>query len=151
MRISILYGTESGNAELAADDVATALEDIVQATVTDLSDIRAGVLSPDHTYLIICSTYGDGELPASAQPFHESLMTERPDLSGVHYAMFGLGDSGYGETYSRGSHTLDEMLAGLGATRIGEFGHHDASGTDGAGDAAADWAREILSTIGAAV
>lgn len=151
MTICILYGTESGNAELAAEDIATALEGSFQAEVKDLAEIGPSDLSPERTYLVICSTYGDGELPASAQPFHESLSSERPDLSGLRYAMFGLGDSGYSETYGRGSQTLDALLTELGAVRIGEFGHHDASGSQAAGDVAVEWAQATLAAASAAV
>ena len=144
MSIRIFYGTESGNAELAADDVAAALDGSV--VVSDLAEVQVADLNLDNLHLIICSTYGDGELPASAQPFHDALTNERPDLSGLRYAIFGLGDSGY-DTYNHGSETLDSLLQELGATRLGEFGRHDASGADSPGDAAAAWARSTQSLI----
>jgi MioC protein len=95
---------------------------------------------------VICSTHGDGGLPASAQPFAEALDEQRPDLTGLTYAMFGLGDSSY-ETYSRGSERIDERFAALGATRVGEYGRHDASDGSLPNDSALEWAREIVEHV----
>lgn len=146
MNFHILFGTESGNAEMAADDTAAALAGTVDATVTDLADTAPSDLLPGDAYLILCSTYGDGELPASAQPFHQSLAAARPCLSGVRYAMFFLGDSGY-DTYCQGGRTLDALLTDLGALRVGDPGEHDASGPAAAGDAAAEWAVAVAARL----
>ncbi|WP_091470964.1 flavodoxin domain-containing protein [Paenarthrobacter nitroguajacolicus] len=142
MKVSILYGTESGNAELVADDVAESLEDS-NVTIEDLQDADVLALSTDTLYLIICSTHGEGNLPESAQPFAEALEAEKPDLQGIRFAMFGLGDSTY-EHYSRGSEHIDHRLRALGATRVGEYGRHDASSRSSASEVAVAWAAGVL-------
>lgn len=146
MNIVILYGTESGNAELVADEVSEALEASghgVSAEIVDMSEAEADVFDIATLYLVICSTHGEGELPSGAQPFAEMLDAERPDLAGVRYAMFGLGDSTY-DHYSRGSEHIDERLSGLGATRVGDYGRHDASSRDDASELAIAWAESVL-------
>lgn len=144
MTIDVLYGTESGNAEMAAEEIVGALGD---ARAVDLQDLDPGDLTSSTVYLVLCSTYGDGELPASAQPFVESLEAQRPDLAGVRYAIFGLGDSSYAESYSLGGNRLAECLDALGAERFGDFGRHDASSSEDLVAAAITWAEAALDDV----
>jgi MioC protein len=146
MKYQIIYGTESGNAETVADDLLDEFDADLEIESEDMTDVDPGDLDPDTFYLVICSTHGDGGLPASAQPFAEALDEQRPDLTGLTYAMFGLGDSSY-ETYSRGSERIDERFAALGATRVGEYGRHDASDGSLPNDSALEWAREIVEHV----
>lgn len=145
MSIVVLYGTESGNAETVADDLVSELS-TESIRAVDMTDATLEDLTPDAFYIVVCSTHGDGDLPSSAVPFAELLDNEKPDLSGIRYAMFGLGDSSY-ETYSRGSERIDERFAALGATRVGEYGRHDASDGSLPNDTALEWAKGIVSTV----
>jgi MioC protein len=148
MDITILYGTETGNAEMLAEDVQSALEDAGhELVVENLSDVAPADLDVSRLHLVICSTYGDGELPASAQPFGEA-MKDAPDLSGLRFGIFGLGDSEY-ETFNMGSQQIEEMLVAAGAVRIGERVTHDASGDDMAEDVALPWAEAVVEAVGA--
>lgn len=145
MNIVVLYGTESGNAETVADDLVSELA-AESIRAVDMTDATLEDLTPDAFYIVICSTHGDGDLPSSAAPFAELLDNEQPNLSGIRYAMFGLGDSSY-ETYSRGSERIDEKLTALGATRVGEYGRHDASDGSLPNDSALEWARGVVSAL----
>jgi len=143
MNVVVLYGTESGNSELVAEDIAEALSHI-EISIFDMINFNVADLSPDNFYLIICSTYGEGELPAGARLFFAALSELKPDLSGLRYGMFGLGDRSYQETYSQGSEIMDRKFVELGALRIGEYGRHDASSFETASDIAIEWARTII-------
>jgi len=145
MKITILYGTETGNAEMLAEDIQSELENDHEVDCLNLSDMGAGDFDPSRFYLVVCSTYGDGELPASAQPFAEAVAAEKPDLSAIKFAIFGLGDSEYEETFNFGPKTLAELLQAQGATQIGERIAHDASGPDMAEDLAFPWAEAVIS------
>ena len=140
----ILYGTESGNAEMVADDWLDELRDGgAEVESVDMSDFDVADFDHQNSYVVVCSTHGDGELPSSARPFGAALDAESPDLSGIRYSIFGLGDSNY-ETYSRGSEIIDEKLTALGATRIGVYGRHDASDGSLPNDDALAWLRSVL-------
>lgn len=145
MKITVLYGTESGNAETVADDLVDEFSDDFETIAVDMSDMTVEELGSDELYIVVCSTHGEGDLPASAIPFGELLDEEKPDLTGVQYAMFGLGDSSY-ENYSRGSEHIDERFAALGATRVGEYGRHDASDGSLPNDLALEWARDMVAS-----
>ncbi len=148
MNITVIYGTESGNSELIADDLGAKLrESGDDVTVFDLQDFDPADMTADTLYLVVCSTHGDGELPNTALPFAERFDATPPDLTGVRYAMFGLGDSFY-ETYSQGSEHLDRRFAERGAERIGEYGRHDASSWDLPSDVALDWLPGVLEAAG---
>ncbi len=144
--IVILFGTESGNAEFAAEDMAAAIESDAEVTVVDMTDFDVSEFSADVFYVLISSTHGEGEVPSGARPFIEALNSNAPDLSGVEFAVFGLGDSTY-EHYSRGSEIIEEKLRSLGATRIGLYGRHDASDGSLPNDAAVEWVKDLFATL----
>jgi len=143
MQIALLYGTETGNAEMLAEDIAAHLTDH-DTTVTNLCDFDPAGFHGDTLYVVVCSTYGDGELPASAQPFAARTEALKPDLSGIHFAVFGMGDSEYAETFNYGGMRIEALLSGAGATRLGERMTHDASGPDMAEDLAMPWVDGVV-------
>lgn len=145
--VTIAYGTETGTAELVAHELRAQLASAPHVDVIELADLLPERIDPERFHIVICSTYGDGELPTNARVFREALITERPNLAGVHYAVFGLGDRSYASTYSRGSELLDETLAELGATRIGEYGRHDASGAAEVTELATEWLAGVLAEL----
>ncbi len=149
--VTVLFGTESGGAELVADELRRTLAPRAEVEVRDLAEIAPSELSRERLHLLVCSTYGDGEVPTAARAFHRALVEARPDLTGVRYAVFGMGDRSYTKTYSRGSELIDEALAGCGAERVGEYGRHDASGPAPATDVAVEWAEGVLAEATARV
>ncbi|MCL4676792.1 MAG: flavodoxin domain-containing protein [Pararhodobacter sp.] len=143
MQIAVLYGTETGNAEMLAEDIAAHLEDH-QVRVTNLSDFDPAGFDAAVLYLLVTSTYGEGALPASAQPFGAAMAAQGPDLDGVHFAVFGLGDSSYPETFNYGGKRIEEMMKNAGAVMLGARVAHDASGHELADDLALPWAEAVV-------
>ena len=140
MPTKVLYGTETGNAEMLAEDIAGH----IGADVANLADFDPAAFEAGTLYLIVTSTYGDGELPASAKPFAEKMAAQQPDLSGVRFAVFGMGDSEYPETFNFGGKRIEEMMTAAGAVMVGERVTHDASGPDMADDLALPWADALM-------
>ncbi|MEV6275260.1 flavodoxin family protein [Nocardia sp. NPDC051832] len=146
MRVSILFGSEMGTSEVVADCVADELS-AHDVSVHDMTDLRPGDLDVADFHIVICSTYGDGDLPTGAEFFFDLLDAERPDLTGLRFAVFGLGDSVYGDTFNRGGETAAAKLVERGALQVGEHARHDASTEIRAKDMAREWARALpLST-----
>ncbi|WP_181801105.1 flavodoxin domain-containing protein [Streptomyces shenzhenensis] len=147
--VHVLFGTESGNAEMVADDIAAAFGGQGFETVTaELTDVEMSDLPAMEIAVFVSSTYGEGGLPETAAPFYEALMAERPDLTGVRFAAFGLGDSVY-ETFNNAIETLRTALLQLGAEQIGTTARHDAASTTPATDLAEAWARDLLTLVAA--
>lgn len=63
----------------------------------------------------------------NAQEFFEWLNNGGTDLSGLRYAVFGLGNKTY-EHYNKVAKYLDERLVQLGAERVFELGLGDDDG-----------------------
>lgn len=142
--IQILFGTESGNAEMVADDIADALEASgVKTEISPLDDFEPDRLAEIDFAVFITSTYGDGELPMTTAPFHDALLARRPDLGTLRFGAFGLGDSTY-DTYNNAIGVLTSTLVDLGARQVGETGRHDASSGESYTDTAVAWVAELL-------
>lgn len=144
MKIGLYYGSETGNSEMLCEDIEIELGEGYECHISSLADVDAADLEKDTFYIFVSSTYGNGDLPSTALPFEESLTKGKPDLTGIEYAIFGLGDQVFAETYNQGSEKLAAMLTGLGAQQIGERGLHDASSIDMPEDIALPWVTNIL-------
>ncbi|MEJ6393592.1 flavodoxin domain-containing protein [Gymnodinialimonas sp. 2305UL16-5] len=147
MNIQFLYGTETGTAEILCEDIEADLGDGYSCTVTSLADVDPTEMNGDAFYIIVSSTYGNGDLPMAAQPFYDKLDAKKPDLSKVRFAIFGLGDMVFSETFAFGSKLLMEKLLECGAKMVGERGIHDASSPDMPEDIAVPWAQEIMGQL----
>ena len=147
MAAVILYGTETGTGELVADAIADVLAADYDPSIYDMAEYAAEDLDTDDFLVVVCSTYGEGELPSSAIPFADELDEEKPDLTGLRFAVFGMGDSVYDDTYNRGGEIMAEKLTGLGATQVGEHFRHDASSAIKPTKAAEEWAQALPALI----
>lgn len=147
MKINITYATILGTSQMLAEDLEEALSDSHEISVTDIMHLAPDDLFDGSFYVFISSTTGRGELPDSATDFVADLNDVKPDLSALNFAIFGLGDMGYAETFNMGSQRLADLLTGLGATQIGERGLHDASADDEPEDIAIPWVNDILASL----
>ncbi|MDH3047358.1 flavodoxin domain-containing protein [Gordonia alkanivorans] len=145
MSVVILYGTETGTGELVADAIADALNQH-DPSIYDMSEYAVEDLDPADFLVIVCSTYGEGELPTGAEPFADELESVNPDLSGLRFAVFGLGDSIY-DTFNRGGEIVAEMLTKRGAVQVGEHARHDSSSSVKPAKQAEEWAEGIADLV----
>jgi sulfite reductase (NADPH) flavoprotein alpha-component len=117
-KLTILYGTESGNSEELADRaLKQAKKRGFQATMKNMSDISPSDLAGTENLLVIVSTWGDGDPPDSAAAFHKEFMTSGNSLTGVRFSVCALGDTSY-EKFCQTGREIDARLEALGATRI---------------------------------
>ena len=145
-RVTLLVGTMTGTAQLVAEEVAEVLARAGFAPVVQMmEDATPAVFQPGGVYLVVTSTYGNGDVPDNARAFFEALQTERPDLSQVVYGVVALGDQTYKATFCNGGLQFDRLLAELGARRAGAPMMHDASCGTLAEDVACDWADHWIS------
>jgi NADPH-ferrihemoprotein reductase len=119
--------------------------------------LPAGLDDFDHTSLaelketqlcaFVVSTYGDGDLPDSAEGLWAFLKSAEGDetLASLRYVIFGLGNSNYRQ-YNYIAKTIDARLRELGATRLGNLG----AGDDGNGNTETDflrWGKETQTAL----
>lgn len=140
MELTILVGTQTGIAQLVAQEIELRLDGNGVRIHTRLMDeLDAAVFNGGGLFLVVSSTYGQGDVPDNAQALYDSLRTVRPNLSAVRYGVIALGDRTYAETFCFGGKKFDRLLSELGAQRIGEVLLHDASGGTLAEDDASEW------------
>ena len=69
-KITIAYGTETGNSKkLASDFAAKAKKKGINAKLIGLEQYRLGDLTKEEYFFTVISTQGDGEPPAAAKKF----------------------------------------------------------------------------------
>ncbi|KRF52030.1 sulfite reductase [NADPH] flavoprotein alpha-component [Bacillus sp. Soil745] len=117
--VTILYGSQTGNAQGLAENAASKLEgNGFQVTISSMSDFKVNNLKKIENLLIAVSTHGEGDPPDNTLSFHEYLHGRRaPSLEGLRYSVLALGDSSY-EFFCETGKQFDKRLEELGGTRL---------------------------------
>jgi sulfite reductase (NADPH) flavoprotein alpha-component len=117
--VTVLYGSQTGNAERLARDLAAALEGRgVPCLLLDMIDCGRAELIAARMLVAVVSTQGEGDPPDRALGFWELLNGRKaPQLPNLQYAVLGLGDSSYAKFCETGKQ-LDARFEALGARRL---------------------------------
>jgi sulfite reductase (NADPH) flavoprotein alpha-component len=139
------YGTDMGNAEDAAMSFAEAVADIgITVEAIELNQIELAELRSATHFVVVTSTFGDGEFPDNALLFWEAVSAETERLEQLNFAVLALGDTSY-EFFCNAGKLLDERLEALGATRmldrVDVDGHYE--------QAAAAWTTDVVKMLAA--
>ncbi|MBR84831.1 MAG: hypothetical protein CMA85_02670 [Euryarchaeota archaeon] len=144
--LNILFGSQSGNSEELAAKFAKRSSDYgLEATVHDMDGFDLSSMSSMKRVLIICSTWGEGDMPDNAEElWQEANSDSAPRLQGSFFSVLALGDTSY-EFFCESGKDWDVRLEELGATRL-----VDRVDCDVDYDAMAEaWALDALATMAA--
>lgn len=148
-RAGIFVATMTGLAEICGEEIETALTAAGMDCESRLMDgLDASAFDPFDLIVIISSTYGQGDIPDNGQVLFKAV-EECASLSGMRFAVFGLGDMTYSATFCAAGEQWDALLTAKGATRLVELERHDASGGTLAEDVAGEWAAGWASVLAA--
>ena len=115
----LLFGSQSGNSEGLASKIAKDAKSYgLEGEVHDMDGFDFNSLSGKKRVLIVCSTWGEGEMPDNAEDLWQfSISDAASRLEGVHFAICALGDTSY-EFFCQSGKDWDGQFENLGATRI---------------------------------
>jgi sulfite reductase (NADPH) flavoprotein alpha-component len=117
-KITIVYGTETGNSKrLATDFAAKAKQNHVQAKVVGMDQYRLTDLTKEEYLLAVVSTHGEGEPPAAAKKFYDHIHNNGFKLEKLKYSVLALGDTSY-PLFCKTGEDVDQQLNKLGGNRI---------------------------------
>ncbi|KZP05434.1 riboflavin synthase domain-like protein, partial [Athelia psychrophila] len=148
--ILILYATETGTAQDAADCIARECRRIhLKCRVSSMHAYPLSELISETTVIFVVSTFGSGTEPRSMTPLWQQLLRSDlpPDLfEDLSFASFGLGDTSY-EKFCWPSKLLNRRMENLGGVEIcprGEGDEQHRLGIDGALD---PWISDLLEAL----
>lgn len=126
----VFYGSQTGTGEefagrIAKEGVRYRMKGMVaDPEEYDMEDLIQMKNIPNSLAVFCLATYGEGDPTDNAMEFYEWLQNGEADLTGLNYAVFGLGNKTY-EHYNEVAIYVDKRLEELGATRIVELGLGD--------------------------
>ncbi len=117
-KITILYGTETGNSKkLATEFAAKAKQNKIVAKVVGMDQYKLTDLSKEEYLLAVVSTHGDGEPPVAAKKFYDHIHNNGFKLDKLKYSVLALGDTSY-PLFCKTGEDVDAQLKVLGGERI---------------------------------
>ena len=142
--ITVLSGSQTGNAKSVADKVAAELTEAgIAVKRVALKDYKAKTIADEKYLLLVTSTQGEGEPPEEGVVLHKLLNGKKaPKLTELQFAVLGLGDSSY-PNFCQAGKDFDQHFAELGATRL--FERVDADLDYSA--TAEQWIRDIVAIV----
>eukprot|EP00457_Paulinella_chromatophora_P000190 gb/GEZN01000190.1/.p1 GENE.gb/GEZN01000190.1/~~gb/GEZN01000190.1/.p1 ORF type:complete len:1838 (+),score=259.55 gb/GEZN01000190.1/:109-5622(+) len=149
-KVTILYASETGNAEDFATSLAMEMKHRqVRVTCKPMNDFSLDELSSCKTVFFVASTCGQGEWPANSKDLWKQLSDPNlaPDaLKNVNFAVFGLGDSSY-VFFCETAKLLDKRLTELSGTRLFDSAFADEHGTGGIEGAWEEWKPKVYENV----
>ncbi len=139
--INILYGTQTGNSESVANDVAAVAKTHgLSSAVKSMDEIDSDKLVSMEYLLIIISTYGEGEMPDNAQLLWDQVSEDSaPSMENINFSVLALGDTSY-DQFCQAGIDWDNRLAELGAKRLYDRIDCDVDFED----LAENWTRSVI-------
>lgn len=117
-KITIAYGTETGNSKkLAIDFAGKAKKAGVTVKLVGLDQYRLADLSREEYFVTVISTQGEGEPPEAAKKFYDHIHMNGFTLPRLKFAVLALGDSSY-PMFCKTGEDVDSQLEKLGASRF---------------------------------
>lgn len=138
----VFYASMSGNSEFLAGEIVRLLDEQGQAaTLRHADTLDLDAIAAHERVIAVIPSWGDGELPADAEPLGEALAAREEPLT-LRYALVAPGDRSYPD-FCGGGRRFAELLDGAGATAVGERLELDGGPVERHVEAVAAWLRQL--------
>lgn len=145
--IYIAYGSVHGHAKTVANELHTKLASDGK-NVTILDNNTWGLVSDEPAIcLVIVATTGAGDLPKNILPFYNHLCLKEDKYDDLSYAVLGLGDRCYRETFCNAGKRMDALLLELKSESLLPLTTIDASEIADPMEVAVPWLDKIMSHL----
>jgi sulfite reductase (NADPH) flavoprotein alpha-component len=142
-KITIAYGTETGNSKkLATNFAARAKKTGIRTKLVGLDQYAPAELANEDYFFTIISTHGEGEPPAAAKNFYDHIHKNGFKIPQLKYGVLALGDTAY-PLFCKTGEDVDNQLQQLGGSRIAPLQKCDVDYEA----AAESWFTEVLQKI----
>ncbi|XP_058946686.2 NADPH-dependent diflavin oxidoreductase 1-like isoform X1 [Pocillopora verrucosa] len=127
-RLSVLYGSQTGTAQEVAERIGReAKRRYLSASVLALDDYNVMKLIEEELAIFVCATTGQGDEPDNMKKFWRFILRRNlpvNSLSGLSFAVLGLGDSSYPK-FNFIAKKLNKRLIQLGGRELQRVGLAD--------------------------
>ncbi|MES1949981.1 sulfite reductase (NADPH) flavoprotein subunit alpha [Salinisphaera sp. S4-8] len=141
--LTILYGSQTGNAEDIAETLRERAEAAgLNASAYDMLDYKPKDLKKEKNLIVCVSTHGEGDPPDNAEELHAFLFGKKaPKLDGLKFSVLAFGDTSY-EHFCQTGKDFDAQLEKLGGQRLTDRVDLDVDFDD----AAEAWMETVVDT-----
>jgi len=117
-KITIVYGTETGNSKKLSTEFAGKAKKIgINAKVIAMDQYRLTDLLKEEYFLVVVATHGEGEPPEAAKKFYDHVMQDNTKLDKLKFSVLALGDTSY-PLFCQTGEDIDKKFESVGAKRI---------------------------------
>lgn len=142
-KITITYGTETGNSKKIATDFASrAKKSGINVKLVSLDQYRMNDLAKEEYFFTVVSTHGDGEPPAATKKFYEHIHNNGFTFEKLKYSVLALGDTSY-PLFCKTGEDIDEQLNKLGGIRVAPLKKCDVEFDE----EARQWLEKVFETL----
>ena len=147
--LDIFVASMTGTALIVADEIVDICkQENIKTKILEMDSLNYQCLSDQKIpILIISSTYGQGDIPDGSISFYDALKKNSPSLKHINFAVFGLGDMTYKETFAFGGKKFEKLFIKLNAKKIADSFFHDASSATLPEEEGVSWFKEKILTV----
>jgi sulfite reductase alpha subunit-like flavoprotein len=129
--IYIYYGSQSGTCEYLSFNLKSTLEEKykLHTNCDSLNNFDFSIKNDKNIFIIITSTYGNGDSPENAAQFWRYIKNRKLNneyFKNMKYIILGLGDSNYAD-YCGFAKKIDKRLLDLNASKIYDTSYMDSA------------------------
>ncbi len=153
-KVVCIHGTESGGSERHAKRLSKTWP---KANFDQSKDFMSGndaasvgleaLAAKYDAFVIVCSSYGDGDPPSNFENFLRLLYTsDEGVLAGKQHCVLGYGSTDY-ETFQNCPRLTDKLMGALGSKRMLARVEVDENETLTGDEAVAKWAKDVVAAF----